>query len=593
MITPALTKLDEKISHITKPIQSHLGASALKGFLVGLFFSITFIFVIIFFNSNKNISGNPGIAIFSAALIVLAVVYIIIKIAHFTDENSGVALQSKVLKRLNYFLNDKNTDSVSKLKLFNFLNIIKKITSDNFNIKSEMVILSMFATTMFSLILFNLFYGIVGDFFRGNKIMFENPTKSLIITLVGLFLLILGIMTSFKNDTAFYKKQHLLSRVDAINNGYSQNGNMALSLGSFEYFLIKLLNEIKNIHKMIIKNSNKRKLFIAICVFVGLFLTLLGAFCNDYTKNTIGNNPWFGCIPSNLTASLIFCSVFLFTLNVQNGLNTIKTLIKEYDVQIKDKLPAGDRKLPKLYGKQVQMFVDIRNPYTGAETKATFRSGSGVTLVTGENGVGKSTSMKQITGVSGFGQGEVTFRTDTGDIDAAELRRGQVGKMICTQPQRSDLSALTIRQILALYGVRNAERQAFVLNELNRYVMEFFPNNERMIFNMEDIFGSHELSGGEAQVWKTMLAMLASSSEHKFMVLDEVTQNLSPRMIEKIMEFISMMICRNRMHCIMITHVDIEHMRGFFPRSLPVRVLTIRRNLPAQIREIKGKIKEF
>lgn len=142
------------------------------------------------------------------------------------------------------------------------------------------------------------------------------------------------------------------------------------------------------------------------------------------------------------------------------------------------------------------------------------QAGEIVTLL-GRNGMGKSTTVKSLTGAIALMSGEIVFegKPISGLAPDARARRG-----IAVVPEgRMCFPNLTVHEHLVAFAAnRNASTQPWTVEKLYR----LFPKLQERRQNM-----GNQLSGGEQQ----MLAIArALSTNPKLLILDEATEGLAP-----------------------------------------------------------------
>ena len=170
----------------------------------------------------------------------------------------------------------------------------------------------------------------------------------------------------------------------------------------------------------------------------------------------------------------------------------------------------------------------------------TIQQGAIVTLI-GGNGAGKTTTLRTISGLLRAKSGTVTFLGE--DISATPPHR-IVARGLCHVPEgRMIFSNLTVDENLAMgaYLQNDAAR-----NARNReYVFSIFP---RLKERIKQTAGT--LSGGEQQMLAIGRALM---SNPKFLMLDEPSLGIAPRLISTIFEKI---VEINRTHGITILLVE-------------------------------------
>jgi branched-chain amino acid transport system ATP-binding protein len=149
--------------------------------------------------------------------------------------------------------------------------------------------------------------------------------------------------------------------------------------------------------------------------------------------------------------------------------------------------------------------------------------GAIVTLI-GGNGAGKTTTLRTISGLLRPKSGRITFGGE--DITAVPPHR-IVGRGLCHVPEgRMIFSNLTVEENLAMGAYLQNDA---ALNAKNRdYVFSIFP---RLKERLRQTAGT--LSGGEQQMLAIGRALM---SNPKFLMLDEPSLGIAPRLISTIFE---------------------------------------------------------
>jgi branched-chain amino acid transport system ATP-binding protein len=166
--------------------------------------------------------------------------------------------------------------------------------------------------------------------------------------------------------------------------------------------------------------------------------------------------------------------------------------------------------------------------------------GSIVTLI-GGNGAGKTTTLRTISGLLRPNSGRITFLGE--DISGLAAHK-IVSRGLCHVPEgRMIFSNLTVDENLAMGAYLQRDE---ALNRRNRaYVFNIFPRlNERL----HQTAGT--LSGGEQQMLAIGRALM---SNPKFLMLDEPSLGIAPRLISTIFEKI---VEINRDHGITVLLVE-------------------------------------
>lgn len=153
----------------------------------------------------------------------------------------------------------------------------------------------------------------------------------------------------------------------------------------------------------------------------------------------------------------------------------------------------------------------------------TVGSGEAVAVL-GRNGVGKTTTMRSIVGLTPPRQGRVVF--DGHDVAGRRTdviaRRG----MAFVASGRRTFSTLTVGQHLTLVDRRVRNERRWTIDRITK----MFPKL-RELWNRR----AGHLSGGEQQMLKLAMALLA---EPKLLLLDEPTEGLAPTVVGDLVRWI-------------------------------------------------------
>lgn len=150
-------------------------------------------------------------------------------------------------------------------------------------------------------------------------------------------------------------------------------------------------------------------------------------------------------------------------------------------------------------------------------------SGEAVALL-GRNGVGKTTTMRSVVGLTPPRSGRVVFNDHdvTGARTDAIARRG----IAFVASGRRTFSTLTVGQHLTMVDRRRRGERRWTTDR----VTEMFPKL-RELWNRR----AGHLSGGEQQMLKLAMAVLA---EPKLLLLDEPTEGLAPTVVGDLVRWI-------------------------------------------------------
>ena len=148
------------------------------------------------------------------------------------------------------------------------------------------------------------------------------------------------------------------------------------------------------------------------------------------------------------------------------------------------------------------------------------RPGEVVTLL-GRNGMGKTTTVRSIVGLTRAQNGSISFRGERIERDAPDriARRG-----IALVPEgRQIFPNLTVRENIAAFADNRSNRsQPWTLAS----VLDFFPQLKERADNM-----GNQLSGGEQQMLAIGRALVTNPH---LLILDEATEGLAPLVREEI-----------------------------------------------------------
>jgi urea transport system ATP-binding protein len=177
--------------------------------------------------------------------------------------------------------------------------------------------------------------------------------------------------------------------------------------------------------------------------------------------------------------------------------------------------------------------LDNINVYYGEShilRNVSFEAGAGQVLcLMGRNGVGKTTTLKAVTGLLSPRSGRVSLdgRDVTGDAPDRRVRRG-----LAYVPQgREILPHLTVRENLRLgFWARSAAADGATEQDAFEEVFALFPKLTQIIERPGGV-----LSGGEQQQVAIARALL---SKPKVLLLDEPTEGIQPNIVDLIEEVI-------------------------------------------------------
>jgi urea transport system ATP-binding protein len=177
--------------------------------------------------------------------------------------------------------------------------------------------------------------------------------------------------------------------------------------------------------------------------------------------------------------------------------------------------------------------LDNVNVYYGEShilRNVSFEAGAGQVLcLMGRNGVGKTTTLKAITGLLAPRSGRVSLdgRDVTGDAPDRRVKRG-----LAYVPQgREILPHLTVRENLRLgFWARSSSINGVTEKDAFEEVFALFPKLTQLLERPGGV-----LSGGEQQQVAIARALL---SKPKILLLDEPTEGIQPNIVDLIEEVI-------------------------------------------------------
>jgi urea transport system ATP-binding protein len=143
-----------------------------------------------------------------------------------------------------------------------------------------------------------------------------------------------------------------------------------------------------------------------------------------------------------------------------------------------------------------------------------------ITAVLGRNGVGKSSTLRAITGISSLTSGEIVFDSEVLK-KAPPYKRARMGLGYVPQG-REIFPLLTVRENLetGYAGLKPAERN------IPTYIFDLFPVLKSMLGRR-----GGDLSGGQQQQLAIARALV---TRPKLLVLDEPTEGIQPSVIKDI-----------------------------------------------------------
>ncbi|MBD1400698.1 ABC transporter ATP-binding protein [Pelovirga terrestris] len=168
--------------------------------------------------------------------------------------------------------------------------------------------------------------------------------------------------------------------------------------------------------------------------------------------------------------------------------------------------------------------------------------GEVVTLL-GRNGMGKSTTVKSIMGITPVSSGRMSFN----NIDIHPLPSYAIARLgIGLVPEgRQIFPNLTVREnILVAAANRGGRKEPYTVEE----VLEIFPRLAERLNHYGD-----QLSGGEQQMLAVVRALMTNP---KLMILDEATEGLAPLVRKEIWHGLSVLKGRGQAILVIDKNLD-------------------------------------
>jgi len=170
--------------------------------------------------------------------------------------------------------------------------------------------------------------------------------------------------------------------------------------------------------------------------------------------------------------------------------------------------------------------------------------GEVVTLL-GRNGMGKSTTVKSVMGLTPVTRGRISFNdTATHLLPSYAIARLGIGLV----PEgRQIFPNLTVREnIMVAAANRKGRKEPYTLNE----ILEIFPRLAERLGHYGD-----QLSGGEQQMLSVARALMTTP---KLLILDEATEGLAPLVREEI--WFGLRILKDRGQAILVIDKNLDEL---------------------------------
>ncbi len=161
---------------------------------------------------------------------------------------------------------------------------------------------------------------------------------------------------------------------------------------------------------------------------------------------------------------------------------------------------------------QIETFYGSSQALFGVSLEV--RNGEVVTLL-GRNGMGKSTTVKSVIGLTPVAKGQIFFNEkETQHLPSYQIAQQGIGLV----PEgRQIFPNLTVYEnIMVAAAHRGGRKEPYTLEE----VLEIFPRLTERLNNY-----GNQLSGGEQQMLAIMRALMTTP---KLLILDEATEGLAP-----------------------------------------------------------------
>ena len=161
---------------------------------------------------------------------------------------------------------------------------------------------------------------------------------------------------------------------------------------------------------------------------------------------------------------------------------------------------------------QIETFYGSSQALFGVSLEVN--AGEVVTLL-GRNGMGKSTTIKSIMGLTPVTQGRITFNgVETHQLPSYQVARQGLG--LVPEGRQIFPNLTVLENIIVGAANRGGRKEPYTLDE----VLEIFPRLAERLNNY-----GNQLSGGEQQMLAVVRALMTTP---KLLILDEATEGLAP-----------------------------------------------------------------
>ena len=189
---------------------------------------------------------------------------------------------------------------------------------------------------------------------------------------------------------------------------------------------------------------------------------------------------------------------------------------------------------------QIETFYDSSQALFGVSLEV--RNGEVVTLL-GRNGMGKSTTVKSVIGLTPVTNGQIFFNEkEIQHLPSYQIAQQGIGLV----PEgRQIFPNLTVYEnIMVAAAHRGGRKEPYTLEE----VLEIFPRLTERLNNY-----GNQLSGGEQQILAIMRALMTTP---KLLILDEATEGLAPLVRKEIWSGLNILKSRGQSILIIDKNLD-------------------------------------
>lgn len=189
---------------------------------------------------------------------------------------------------------------------------------------------------------------------------------------------------------------------------------------------------------------------------------------------------------------------------------------------------------------QIETFYDSSQALFGVSLEV--RDGEVVTLL-GRNGMGKSTTVKSVIGLTPVTNGQIFFNEkEIQHLPSYQIAQQGIGLV----PEgRQIFPNLTVYEnIMVAAAHRGGRKESYTLEE----VLEIFPRLTERLNNY-----GNQLSGGEQQMLAIMRALMTTP---KLLILDEATEGLAPLVRKEIWSGLNILKSRGQSILIIDKNLD-------------------------------------